>query len=277
MGDAGQHRTHRGADRRAATDPVDDLPQRRAHGDLAHTSALGRSRHRADDRSGGCRRADLAEPGCSVGEDPGDVGQRLDVVGQRWRRIAGGAGHLDIGRRAVAVAELVGTVAERWRDAWERGRPSTTSRSAVSSPNRYSSGPATTSMATVSAQPAEASSAIACRSRAISAANVDFTATMTRSAPTVSAAISAPSRTRYGLRDKSSRSLKLPGSPLGPVDDHRGSQRRRGVPGDGAPLRASREPGSAAPPSPDASSSSIVAAGPSLLAAARPSPPPISR
>ena len=59
----------------------------------------------------------------SVGEDPGDVGQRLDVVGQRRRRVAGGAGHLDIGRRAVAVAELVGTVAERWRDARERRPP----------------------------------------------------------------------------------------------------------------------------------------------------------
>ena len=44
--------------------------------------------------------------------------------------------------------------------------------------------------------------------------------------------------------------LEAPRLPLGPVDDHRGSQRRRGVPGDGPPLRASREPGPAAPAQP---------------------------
>ena len=98
---------------------------------------------------------------------------------------------------------------------------------------------------------------------------------MTRSAPTVSAAISAPSRTRYGLRDNNSRSLKLPGSPSAPLTTTVAASVGEAF---AATVRHFVPVGNPAPPrprSPEASSSSIVAAGPSLAAAARPSPPPI--
>ena len=76
------------------------------------------------------------------------------------------------------------------------GRPSTTSSRPVSSPNRYSFGPATMSIATPSAHPASVISAIAVRRAAICSVNVALTATITSSAPTVSAAMSAPSMMR---------------------------------------------------------------------------------
>ena len=89
---------------RAATDLLDHLAQRRAQLDLGDPAADGVAADRADD---GARRlvgAELPEPVGAVAQDGGDVGEGLDVVGQRRRRhrLAGRARHLDVGGGAGA-------------------------------------------------------------------------------------------------------------------------------------------------------------------------------
>ena len=86
-----QHRVRRTRHRRdqCATDTwptaefFDDVPERRAHGELADTVALGVARDGAHDRAGGVSGADLAKPVGSVQDDAGHVRERLDVVDER--------------------------------------------------------------------------------------------------------------------------------------------------------------------------------------------------
>ena len=66
-----------------------------------------------------------------------------------------------------------------------------------------------------------------------------------RSAPTASAAISAPSRTRCGRSRSRVRSFALSGSPSAPLT--RTTAGPPGLPGDRAPLAPDREAGAAAP------------------------------
>ena len=84
-----------------AADLVDHVAQR------AYPSAPRRRRRATVDPltvqttvPGDVGRADRAEPVGPVGQDAGDVGERLDVVGQRRRRAGAArrAGHLDPGR-----------------------------------------------------------------------------------------------------------------------------------------------------------------------------------
>ncbi len=93
------------------------------------------------------------------------------------------------------------------------GRPATTSSRAVSSPNRYSEGPRTRSIATSVAHPASVISATAASRRAISVVKDALVATTTRVASTARAAMRAPSSTRNGLARRMARSLNEPGSP----------------------------------------------------------------
>ena len=131
-------------ERRPAADLVDHRPQRRPERHLADTGAQRRSGDGADDRARGRGGAELTEPRRAVGQDERDVGQRLDVVGQRrW-----GLGR----RRWTSSSSMPRTYGGATRG--NGGRPSVTSRSAVSSPNRYSPGPATMSSSMPSAQPA---------------------------------------------------------------------------------------------------------------------------
>ncbi len=126
------------------------------------------------------------------------------------------------------------------------GRPSITSSSAVSSPNRYSSGPVTSVTGTVSVQPAASISAMAARSRSASVANAALVAMITESAPTAWAAISAPSSTRYGIGAQDRPVLERAGFALGGVD-HDGRRERRGAVGDDRPpLARDGEAGAAA-------------------------------
>ena len=122
-------------------DLLDHRSQRRAERHLADTGAQRRARHGADRRSRRRRRSELTEPRRTVRQDQRDVGQRLDVVGQRRRR-PGRVGGL------IVDAADIGRCG-----AGNGGRPSVTSRSAVSSPKRYSLGPATMSSSMPSAQP----------------------------------------------------------------------------------------------------------------------------
>ena len=94
--------------------------------------------------------------------------------------------------------------------------PSITSRSAFSSPNRYSSGPATSVIGASDTKPAAAICSSARRSAAISGSNDAFTAMNASRAPTTVAAIDSPSITWYGFARRSGRSLKVPGSPSAP-------------------------------------------------------------
>jgi hypothetical protein len=75
------------------------------------------------------------------------------------------------------------------------GLPSSTSSSPVSSPNRYSPGPRATAIVMPGIQSVSRISAMADSSRSFSSRNVSLMATITRSAPTAEAAISAPSMT----------------------------------------------------------------------------------
>src|SRR4051794_13440804 len=154
------------------------------------------------------------------------------------------------------------------------GRPSSTSSSAVSSPTRYSSGPAFTSSCTSPAQPASCTSAIALSRIATSSTNDARVPITTRSAPTTNAAMSAPSSTAYGLRCSSARSLYEPGSPSAAFTTTvvgRSSDRPRS---DVSHFVAVGNPAPPRPRRPAAVRSSITAVGPSLRAASSPEPLP---
>ena len=106
--------------------------------------------------------------------------------------------------------------------------------------------------------------------------NDDFTATITRSAPTAlrrSARLQDP--VRVALENHTV--LEAPRLALGAVDDHRRRQDRRDVLGHGSPLRTGGKPAPPRPRSPDASISSIVARLPVAAAASSPPPPPVGR
>ena len=75
------------------------------------------------------------------------------------------------------------------------GLPSITSRSAFSSPKRYSSGPVTSSTGTSPIRSAAAISRIACRTRSTSRAAPALMQIQAPSAPTARAAMASPSRT----------------------------------------------------------------------------------
>src|ERR671910_308144 len=84
--------------------------------------------------------------------------------------------------------------------------PSMTSSSAFSSPNRYSSGPGVSSMATGPIRSRAAMSSIATRKRSISCSNAVLMPMKARSAPTACAAMPRPSTTWYGFARSSERS-----------------------------------------------------------------------
>ena len=95
--------------------------------------------------------------------------------------------------------------------------PSITWSRPVSSPKRYSSGPATSVIGTSPTMPASAISTRARSSASISRRNDAFTAMYAALAPTASAAIARPSTTWYGSARMMARSLKVPGSPSAPL------------------------------------------------------------
>jgi hypothetical protein len=99
------------------------------------------------------------------------------------------------------------------------GRPSSTSSRPVSSPYRYSLGPATIpTLASLNQSPSSASiSAMAAARRSRSPPKVSLRANTMRSAPTANAATRAPSTTAKGLARRMARSLKVPGSPSAPL------------------------------------------------------------
>ena len=95
-----------------------------------------------------------------------------------------------------------------------------------------------------------------------------------RWASSVSAAMTAPSTMRYGLRRSSARSLNDPGSPSEALTTTDGRAAGDSLPATAAHLRPVGKPAPPRPRRPEAMSSSTVAAGPSLRAASRPFPPP---
>ena len=127
----------------AAADGVDDGAQRRAQLDLADVGrddVADDGGHDGAGRLGRCPSSGTTRP---PGEDVRHVGQRLDVVDEgRVRAAALGPG------RGVASHPICGAVANRpcsygGNQRGSGGLPSMTSSIAFSSPNRYSSGPAT--------------------------------------------------------------------------------------------------------------------------------------
>ena len=95
-------------------------------------------------------------------------------------------------------------------------RPSITSRSAFSSPNRYSSGPSTIETLRSPSSPIVLISSAARRSALTSRAYLRLVAEYACLAPTANAAMASPSMTRYGSRRMRIRSLKVAGSPSAP-------------------------------------------------------------
>ncbi len=143
----------------------------------------------------------------------------------------------------------------------------------VSSPYRYSSGPLTIVIGT---EPSRPRSVISCDARSnasICGTNDRFTATNARTAPIVSAAICRPSRTWYGLRASSARSLKLPGSPSAPFATTYRSPTSSPPARIDSHLRPVGKPAPPRPRNPDAVRASTTASGPMVRAARSPAPP----
>ena len=84
---------------------LDHLAQRGAHLELGHAFALDVAGDGAHDRAGRLVGALGAEPGRAPADDPGHVGDGLDVVDQGRRRagLPGRVGHLDVGRQPAAA------------------------------------------------------------------------------------------------------------------------------------------------------------------------------
>ena len=167
IGDAGERRLQRSI-RLGATASVDHVDQRRAQLDLVDARNANVADDRHDHGAGRVGSAERAVPRRPAGKDVRRRRQRLDVVDERW--IAGLAGTLD----DVPASQPIVTVANRpcCHGGNSRGngsRPSMTSSSPFSSPNRYSSGPSTIEMASSPSSPASPSSTVARRRLATSA------------------------------------------------------------------------------------------------------------
>src|SRR5207248_11754646 len=141
-------------------------------------------------------------------------------------------------------------------------RPSIASSSPVSSPYRYSGGPSNTLSSTSVAQRAPWISSMARRRRSASAVNVSLMATITVSALSANAAMSAPSSTRYGSARMIARSLNDPGSPSAPFTTTVVGSTRYPLPETAAPFRPARTPAPSPPRRPDAATSSTTPSGP---------------
>ena len=251
--DTGQHRADLAAGTGAAADLLDHLAQRRAHDHLAdaavrrvepvtvHTIVPGDSSVPSV-RNQSAPRAMMR----------GDVGERLDVVDQRRRRVgvAVGTGHLDVGRQAAAgadvgrrlddlVARPAGTAARC--AGTDSGRRS--SRAARSPRRRGTrSGLRRRSISTPSAQPAAVDLVDRGRRRApTSAANERFVATMIWSAPTARARDQRALDHLVRIVPQDRAVLEGARLTFGRVDDHRGALEVGAVVAHGAPLAAGRE------------------------------------
>ena len=95
--------------------------------------------------------------------------------------------------------------------------PSITSSIAFSSPNRYSSGPATIVTVQSGQIPAAWNSWTALVTAACSRSKLLFRQMNASSAPTAKAAMTIPSTSWYGLDRSKARSLNVPGSPSAPL------------------------------------------------------------
>src|SRR5215207_449728 len=130
------------------------------------------------------------------------------------------------------------------------------------------------SVSTLFAQPAAWISSIAARNRSVSAVNVSLTATITVSALSANAAMSAPSSTRYGSERMIARSLNEPGSPSAPFTTTVVGSTGDTLPDTAAHFRPVGKPAPPRPRNPDAATSSMTPSGPRRAAASRPWPPP---
>lgn len=118
--------------------------------------------------------------------------------------------------------------------------PSMTSSIAFSSPNRYSSGPATMVTLQSPQNPAVCNSCTARVTASISRRKLAFKQTNASAAPIANAAIATPSTSWYGFARSNARSLKVPGSPSAPLQTQLPADPRLG--GDPRPLLARGKP-----------------------------------
>lgn len=95
--------------------------------------------------------------------------------------------------------------------------PSITSKIAFSSPNRYSSGPATIVTLQSPHNPAVWNSCTARATASISRRKLAFRQMNASAAPIANAAIATPSTSWYGFARNNARSLNVPGSPSAPL------------------------------------------------------------
>ena len=182
-----------------APGPVEEVRERAPEGDLVDARPLDGATERDERRPGAGRRPDGPEPVRRRGarSAPGARASR------RCRRTSAGSG-----RRARTAAA--------GRSPGPRGRPLRAAITAVSWPLTYPSAvPARASFGPPSPRRDRSASARlserhACRSEA-------FTTTIASSAPTARAATTAPSITRCGAWARSTRSLRLAGSPSAPL------------------------------------------------------------